>query len=204
VVIMDGEREGSRHRCVPDALLAEAGQRARSYLSTIRDRPVVPSSAALAALGRLDFPLPPEGLDPAAVLRMMDEAGSPATVATAGPRYFGFVTGGALPVAVAVSWLLAAWDQNIGLSVMSPAGARLDDVALRWIIELLGLPAGTGGGFVTGATMANVTCLAAARDAVLSKTGWARARRRAARAGGGGRRGPRERRQGAGPGRPRP
>jgi glutamate/tyrosine decarboxylase-like PLP-dependent enzyme len=176
VVIMDGEREGSRHRCVPDALLAEAGQRARSYLSTIRDRPVVPSSAALAALGRLDFPLPPEGLDPAAVLRMMDEAGSPATVATAGPRYFGFVTGGALPVAVAVSWLLAAWDQNIGLSVMSPAGARLDDVALRWIIELLGLPAGTGGGFVTGATMANVTCLAAARDAVLSKTGWDAAR----------------------------
>jgi glutamate/tyrosine decarboxylase-like PLP-dependent enzyme len=159
-----------------DALLADAGRRARDYLSTIRDRPVAPPAEALAALGRLDFPLPSDGLDPAAVLRMIDEAGSPATVASAGPRYFGFVTGGALPVAVAASWLLAAWDQNTALSVMSPAGATLDDVALRWVIELLGLPAGTGGGFVTGATMANVTCLAAARDAVLSKAGWDAAR----------------------------
>jgi glutamate/tyrosine decarboxylase-like PLP-dependent enzyme len=167
---MDGEREGL------DALLAEAGERARSYLSAVWDRPVAPSPAALAELGRLDFPLPAGGLDPAAVLRMLDETGSPATVASAGPRYFGFVTGGALPVAVAVSWLLAAWDQNIGLAVMSPAGARLDDVALRWVIELLGLPAGTGGGFVTGATMANATCLAAARDAVLSAAGWDAAR----------------------------
>jgi glutamate/tyrosine decarboxylase-like PLP-dependent enzyme len=159
-----------------DVLLTDAGQRARSYLSTIRDRPVAPPPAALAALDRLDFPLPPEGLDPAAVLRLIDEAGSPATVASAGPRFFGFVTGGALPIAVAVSWLLAAWDQNAALSVMSPAGARLDNVALRWVIELLGLPAETGGGFVTGATMANVTCLAAARDAVLSKAGWDAAR----------------------------
>jgi len=171
---MDVEREGSQQGS--DALLAEAGLRARSYLSTIWDRPVAPPAAALAGLGRLDFPLPPEGVDPAAVLRMIDEAGSPATMASAGPRYFGFVTGGALPVAVAVSWLLAAWDQNIGLSVMSPAGARLDDLALRWVIELLGLPAGTGGGFVTGATMASATCLAAARDAVLSRAGWDAAR----------------------------
>jgi glutamate/tyrosine decarboxylase-like PLP-dependent enzyme len=170
---MDVQREGSQGS---DALLVEAGQRARSYLSTVWDRPVAPPPAALAGLGRLDFPLPAEGTDPAAVLRMIDESGSPATVASAGPRYFGFVTGGALPVAVAVSWLLAAWDQNVALSVMSPAGARLDDLALRWVIELLGLPAGTGGGFVTGATMASATCLAAARDAVLSRTGWDAAR----------------------------
>jgi glutamate/tyrosine decarboxylase-like PLP-dependent enzyme len=171
---MDTERDDSQGHAFQgsDALLADAGQRARSYLSAIRDRPVTPPPAALAALGRLDFPLPSDGLDPAAVLRMIDEAGSPATVATAGPRYFGFVTGGALPVAVAVSWLLAAWDQNAALSVMSPVGTRLDDVALRWVVELLGLPSGTGGGFVTGATMANVTCLAAARDAVLSRAGW--------------------------------
>lgn len=159
-----------------DVLLAEAGSRARSYLATIRDRQVAPSPAAVAALGKLDFPLPPEGLDPATVLRLLDDTGSPATVASAGPRYFGFVTGGALPVAVAVSWLLAAWDQNNALSVMSPTAARLDEVALRWIVELLGLPDGTSGGFVTGATMANVTCLAAARDAVLSKVGWDAAR----------------------------
>jgi glutamate/tyrosine decarboxylase-like PLP-dependent enzyme len=93
-------------------------------------------------------------------------------VASAGPRYFGFVTGGALPVAVAAAWLAAAWDQNAGTAVMSPAAARLDAVALRWVTELLGLPRGTGGGFVTGATMANATCLAAARDAVLTRHGW--------------------------------
>ncbi|HWG00807.1 MAG TPA: pyridoxal-dependent decarboxylase [Trebonia sp.] len=155
-----------------DALLTEAGWRARGYLAGIGDRAVAPSPHAVAGLGRLDFPLPGGGLDPAAVLRLLDEAGSPATVASAGPRYFGFVTGGALPVAVAATWLLAAWDQNAALSVMSPAAARLDDVALRWVTELLGLPAGAGGGFVTGATMANVTCLAAARDAVLTAAGW--------------------------------
>jgi glutamate/tyrosine decarboxylase-like PLP-dependent enzyme len=155
-----------------DALLAEAGQRARGYLAGIQDRVVEPSPDALAALGRFDFPLPSGGLDPAAVLRLIDEVGSPATVASSGPRYFGFVIGGALPVAVAVSWLLAAWDQNVALSVMSPAAAKLDEVALGWVAELLGLPAGTGGGFVTGATMANVTCLAAARDAVLTAAGW--------------------------------
>ena len=155
-----------------DALLAEAGQRARGYLAAIAGRAVGPSPDAVAALERFDFPLPSAGLEPAAVLRLIDEAGSPATVASAGPRYFGFVIGGALPVAVAVSWLLAAWDQNVALSVMSPAAAKLDEVALDWVAELLGLPAGTGGGFVTGATMANVSCLAAARDAVLTEAGW--------------------------------
>ena len=155
-----------------DELLAEAGQRARDYLATIKDRSVEPSPDALAALDRFDFPLPSAGLEPAAVLRLIDEAGSPATVASAGPRYFGFVVGGALPVAVAVSSLLAAWDQNAALSVMSPVAAKLDDIALGWVAELLGLPAGTGGGFVTGATMANATCLAAARDAVLTAAGW--------------------------------
>ena len=174
VLIMDTEREVSPGLCGQgaDVLLTDAAQRARDYLATIRDRQVAPTADALAALGRLDFPLPAEGLDPGAVLRLVDEAGSPATVASAGPRYFGFVIGGALPVAVAASWLLAAWDQNTALSVMSPAGTKLDDVALRWVTELLGLPAGTGGGFVSGATMANVTCLAAARDAVLSNAGW--------------------------------
>jgi glutamate/tyrosine decarboxylase-like PLP-dependent enzyme len=91
---------------------------------------------------------------------MTDEAGSSATVASAGPRYFGFVTGGTLPAAVAVSWLLAAWDQNAALPVTPSAGARPDDVALRWVIELLGLPTGTGGGMVTGAMMASASAVA--------------------------------------------
>jgi len=154
------------------ALLRDACARALAYLDGLADRPVAPGAADVAALARLDFALPGPGLDAAAVLALLDEAGSPATVASGGPRYFGFVTGGALPVAQASAWLTTAWDQNAALSVMSPAASVLNGVALRWVTELLGLPAGTGGGFVTGATMANATCLAAARDAVLTRHGW--------------------------------
>jgi glutamate/tyrosine decarboxylase-like PLP-dependent enzyme len=153
-------------------LLEDAAHRAQAYLAGLASRDVAPPPAAVAGLGRLDFPLPGSGRPAAEVLALLDEAGSPATVASAGPRYFGFVTGGALPVAVATAWLAAAWDQNAGLAVMSPTAARLDAVALRWVSELLGLPAGTDGGFVTGATMANAACLAAARDSVLARCGW--------------------------------
>jgi glutamate/tyrosine decarboxylase-like PLP-dependent enzyme len=155
-----------------EALLRDACDRALRYLGTLAGRPVAPEPAATAALATLDFPLPARGLPAPEVLRMLDETGSPATVASGGPRYFGFVTGGALPVAQAAAWMSAAWDQNAALAVMSPVAARLGEVALRWVAELLGLPAGTAGGFVTGATMANATCLAAARDAVLSRHGW--------------------------------
>ena len=155
----------------PD-LLADAAQRALRYLAGLDSRPVAPAGAALAGLDRLDFPLPGPGRPGKDVLALLDEAASPATVASGGPRYFGFVIGGALPAAQAAAWLTAAWDQNAALSIMSPAAARLDAVALRWVTELLGLPPGTGGGFVTGASMANATCLAAARDAVLSRHGW--------------------------------
>ena len=154
------------------ALLRDACARALVYLDGLADRPVAPAAADVAALGRLDFALPGAGLDAAAVLALLDEAGSPATVASGGARYFGFVTGGALPVAQAAAWLITAWDQNAALSVMSPAASMLTGVALRWVTESLGLPTGTGGGFVTGATMANATCLAAARDAVLTRHGW--------------------------------
>jgi glutamate/tyrosine decarboxylase-like PLP-dependent enzyme len=133
---------------------------------------VAPDAAAVDRLSELDFPLPRTGLPATDVLRLVDDVGSPATVASNGPRYFGFVIGGALPVAQATSWLSAAWDQNTALAVMSPIAARLNDVALRWIGDVLGLPDGVTGGFVTGATMANATCLAAARDAVLTRHGW--------------------------------
>jgi glutamate/tyrosine decarboxylase-like PLP-dependent enzyme len=154
------------------ALLQDACGRALAYLEGLADRRVAPDEESVAALGRLGFELPGPGLDAMDVLRLLDEAGSPATVASGGPRYFGFVTGGALPVAQAVGWLAAAWDQNAALTVMSPVAAFLNRVALSWVTELLGLPAGTAGGFVTGATMANATCLAAARDAVLTRHGW--------------------------------
>jgi glutamate/tyrosine decarboxylase-like PLP-dependent enzyme len=155
----------------PD-LLHDALDRSLAYLGGIGDRPVAPDAAALGRLAEFDFDLPRTGLPAPDVLRLLDDAGSPATVATNGPRFFGFVIGAVLPVAQAASWLGSAWDQNAALTVMSPVAARLNDVALRWITGLLGLPPGTAGSFVSGATMANATCLAAARDAVLTRHGW--------------------------------
>ena len=102
---------------------------------------------------------------------MLDEFGSPATVATTGGRYFGFVTGGALPAAVGANWLAGVWDQNASLRVMSPIAAELEDLILRWICEALGLPMECEGGLVTCATMANFTALATARCALLANAG---------------------------------
>jgi len=155
-----------------DRLVENASRRARAYLDALAERSVVPDPDALGTLGRLSTSLPNEGMPAEEVLALLDEIGSPATVATAGPRYFGFVNGGALPVAVAAAWLCSAWDQNAALEVMSPVAARLDAIALAWVVELLGLPAGTAGGFVSGATMANATCLASARDSVLRSRDW--------------------------------
>src|SRR5262249_8589152 len=112
------------------ALLRDACARALAYLDGLADRPVAPGPPAAAAPARLRLALPGPGLDAAAVLALLDEAGSPATVASGGPRYFGFVTGGALPVAQASAWLTTAWDQNAALSVMSPAASVLNGVAL--------------------------------------------------------------------------
>jgi glutamate/tyrosine decarboxylase-like PLP-dependent enzyme len=155
-----------------DRLLADAADRAARYLADLDDRRVAPAPPAVAALDSLDTSVPERGTDPAEVLALLDEVGSPATVATAGPRYFGFVTGGTHPAGLAAAVLALAWDQNAALSVMSPTAARLDAIAVRWIAELLGMPAGTDGAFVTGATMANATALAAARDHVLAEAGW--------------------------------
>jgi glutamate/tyrosine decarboxylase-like PLP-dependent enzyme len=153
-------------------LLRDAHDRSLAYLGDVADRRVAPDRAAVDGLSELDFALPEAGLAAIDVLRLVDVVGSPATVASNGPRYFGFVIGGALPIAQATAWLSAAWDQNAALAVMSPVAARLNAVAVRWITELIGLPPGTTGAFVTGATMANATCLAAARDAVLTRHGW--------------------------------
>jgi glutamate/tyrosine decarboxylase-like PLP-dependent enzyme len=158
------------------ALLRDACERAVAYLDGVASRPVAPGEEAVAGLLELDFPLPRQGLGATHVLHVLDEVGSPATVASNGPRYFGFVTGAAFPAAQAASWLSTAWDQNAALTVMSPVAARLGDVAVGWIADLLGLPSGIPGAFVTGATMANATCLAAARDAMLTRQGWDAAR----------------------------
>jgi glutamate/tyrosine decarboxylase-like PLP-dependent enzyme len=126
----------------------------------------------VAGLTALGGPLPEAPADPAEVLALLDDIGSPATVASAGGRYFGFVIGGTLPAALAANWLAGAWDQNAYLQVMSPVAARLEEIVLAWMMELLGLPAGSGAGFVTGTTMANFTALAAARSALLHRAGW--------------------------------
>src|SRR5262245_22067445 len=153
-------------------LLADFLDRALRYIDSLDSRQVAPSGAAVGRLALLDEPLPEHPTDPCAVLRMLDEIGSPATVASAGGRYFGFVTGGALPAALAANLTAGVWDQNAGYRVQSPVAARVEDVCLKWLREVLGLPAGAGGGFVTGATMANFAALAAARRAVLLKAGW--------------------------------
>lgn len=153
-------------------LLTDAAERAIRYLETLPERPVAPAPGAVAALAALDEPLPAIGGETQATLALLDELGSPATMAMAGGRFFGFVIGGALPVTVAANWLATAWDQNSAMYNVTPATARLEQVALRWLLDLFGLPLGTGGAFVTGATVANFTALAAARHAVLHRVGW--------------------------------
>lgn len=152
-------------------LLHDAAERASRYLENLPSQRVFPSPEAIQNLARLDEPLPEEPTDPREVVRLLDEFGSPATVASAGGRYFGFVTGGTLPAVLAANWLAAAWDQN-AFRAGSPVASHLEDVALKWLVEVLKLPPGTGAGFVTGATMANFTALAAARHAILQKAGW--------------------------------
>ena len=153
-------------------LLKDVAERARRYLEDIGQRRVFPTPAALKDLARFAIPMQDEPLAPSAVLAELDAIGSPATVASTGGRYFGFVTGATLPAARAANMLAAAWDQNAGLELNSPVGAYLERVCRDWLVELLGLPAQTEVGFVTGATMANFTGLAAARHAVLRASGW--------------------------------
>ena len=153
-------------------LLRDAVDRAATYLEGIDSRGVAPTTAAIAALARFDRAFPEHPLDPASILRELDEIGSPGTSTSAGGRYFGFVIGAALPTALAANMLATAWDQNSGLVVISPTTAKLETVALRWLLDALHLPTQSAAGFVTGATMANFTCLAAARHALLQRAGW--------------------------------
>src|SRR5512135_1959408 len=153
-------------------LLQDAARRSIAYLESLSTRSVAPSVEAVAGLGQLDRSLPDRPDSPEEVLRALDEICSPATMAMAGPRFFGFVIGGSLPVALAANWLAGAWDQNSALYNVTPATAVLEQIALDWLVDLLHLPAGSAGAFVTGATMANFTGLAAARHAVLQRAGW--------------------------------
>ena len=155
-----------------NSVLEAARSRATRYLEDLQTRRVFPTDEAIDDLEQLGGPLPREPEAAERILEQLDRFGSPGAVANAGPRYFGFVTGGVLPAALGANWIAGAWDQMAGLHAASPVGAVIEPVTVPWLLEVLGLDAGTAVGFVTGATMANFSGLAAARHAVLARHDW--------------------------------
>jgi glutamate/tyrosine decarboxylase-like PLP-dependent enzyme len=153
-------------------LLRDAADAALRYVASIDDRAVAPDPQALAQLARFDEPLPQSATDASETLALLDATGGPATIGSTGPYYFGFVNGATYPVALGAAFLADAWDQNAALPVMSPVAAKIGDIARAWLIDLLGLGTETDVAFVTGATVANASCLATARDALLLERGW--------------------------------
>jgi glutamate/tyrosine decarboxylase-like PLP-dependent enzyme len=154
------------------ALLTDTMNRALAFLDELPDRKVA-SEVDLAALrSSMGGPVPERGTPAEDVIAGLDANVRPAVVASAGPRFFGFVIGGVHPVALAADWLVSTWDANHGLYVLGPAASVAEETAGRWILELLGLPAGSSFAFVTGGQMANFTALAAARHEVLRRAGW--------------------------------
>ena len=157
---------------MPYRLLETAYAQAMQFLDTLPDRRVIGNAEFASLVETLGGPVPDHESDPLAVIDALSREAERGVVATAGPRYFGFVTGGSLPVAVAADWMATAWDQNAGLHVMSPAASAIEEIAARWVLDLLSLPPAASVGFVTGAHMANVSALAAARNDVLRRAGW--------------------------------
>ncbi len=153
-------------------VLDDVAQRAKRYLRTIGDRRVAPTREAVAGLSAFDVPLQDAPIPAEDVVEELDRIAEPATLTISGPRFFGFVNGGSLPATVAVNWLSTAWDQHGTFAATSPATTALERIAMKWIIELLGLPKESVGAFVTGTTVAHITALAAARDWLLAQCGW--------------------------------
>ena len=156
-------------------LLARTAALSVEYLAGVDERPVGRPMDAVGlrrALGGPDGSMPAEGTDPQVVIEELAAAADPGLVASAGSRYFGFVVGGSLPAALAADWLTSAWDQNAFSFIASPAASVIEETAARWVLDVLGLPAGVSAGFTTGATAANIVGLAAARHAVLARVGW--------------------------------
>ena len=154
------------------SVMRRAAELAEEHLATLRDRPVRAHASYEDVVAALDEPLPEQGEDDVAVLEHLVAAAGPGVVANPGPRYFGFVTGGALPAALGADWLTSAWDQNAFSRVSSPGAAAIEAVAERWVLEALDLPRTAAVGFATGATTSNFTCIAAARHALLERAGW--------------------------------
>src|SRR6478736_8524578 len=157
---------------VNEALLDRAREHAARFLRSLPSRHVGPTAARDALLSAVDVPLSEYGEDPVAVLDALAGGVDRGLIACAGPRYFGFVIGGSLPVALAADWLTSSWDQNAGIYATSPAASVVEDIAREWLLELFDLPRTASVGFVTGGQMANFTALAAARHGVLRRVGW--------------------------------
>jgi glutamate/tyrosine decarboxylase-like PLP-dependent enzyme len=157
---------------VDRALLLRTSELAAEHLAGLAERPAGARAGFPELRAVLGGPLPEEGVAGERVIEELARDAAPGLVASPGPRYFGFVTGGALPAALAADWLASAWDQNAGVAVSSPAAAVVEEVVAGWLLELLGLPSGASVGLTTGAQMANVTGLAAARGALLAGEGW--------------------------------
>ncbi|HET6672742.1 MAG TPA: aminotransferase class V-fold PLP-dependent enzyme [Agromyces sp.] len=155
-----------------DAVLDLAGHHARAWLADIRERPIPPRLGAEEVKDRLGRTLPDEGEPATDVVSRLAEGVEPGLMAVGSPRFFGWVMGGVQPVALAADWLVSAWDQNSTLRFVTPGTAASEELAGEWVVDLLGLPQGSEAGFTTGATMAQFTCMAAARDEVLARAGW--------------------------------
>jgi glutamate/tyrosine decarboxylase-like PLP-dependent enzyme len=153
-------------------LLQRTARLALEFLEGLPERRVGPRAGVEELRAALGGPLPERGEDPLEVVERLARGADPGLVAMAGPRYFGFVIGGHLPATLAADWLASTWDQNATLYVTSPANSVAEEVAAAWLLDLLGLPPGASLGYVTGGQMANFTCLAAARHAVLQRAGW--------------------------------
>ena len=154
------------------SLLQLAHDRAADYLRSLPERPVGARVSREELIAALRVPLSTEGESADAVIAALSAEGARGTQASAGPRYFGFVIGGSLPVALAADWLTSTWDQNPGIYATSPFVSVIEDVAREWMLELFDLPRTASVGFVTGCQMAHFTCLAAARHGVLRRAGW--------------------------------
>jgi glutamate/tyrosine decarboxylase-like PLP-dependent enzyme len=153
------------------ALSAAAGH-ATAWLQSLKDRDVGPRLPAHDLTGPFGGPLPASGMPAADVVDLLAHTAEPGLMAMPSGRFFGWVIGGTLPAALAADWLVSAWDQNAGLRYATPAMAAVEESAGAWLLELLGLPEGADVGFVTGATMANFTGMAAGRWRLLTDAGW--------------------------------
>jgi glutamate/tyrosine decarboxylase-like PLP-dependent enzyme len=153
-------------------LLRQTAEIAADFLDGLDRRPVPAIATHEELMASMGGALPDRGEAPGEVIDRLAAIADPGLIATAGPRFFGFVIGGSLPSALAADWLTSAWDQNAGLYVIGPSASVAEEVAGGWLVDLFGLPEGSSVGFSTGATMASFTALAAGRHRVLERLGW--------------------------------